>query len=439
MTDAGAPPPFVDSGTERLVLGASLEFDGVAAQFNDAGVRESHFYSHHHRVIWRRLVEALRHELGACQPTVFMLLVQHREMDDVRPAYLSELVNGVPRPNAASVRALAGRLVECAVGRQTLTVLQKAQSELAQTSTALTDGFFSRLDTSFRSLSTQLRGRRVPDHLSHISEVMSEVRAALAAGPPEFVDTPWPALNSMLGGGFAPGELVYFGARPGLGKTAGALEIARRTAKRGAPVLVISREMLKIAIGLRMVAQEGPINATWLRKRGDALTPGHWRTIDLAIEQLQALPIFLTHAPLTIEELRQLVGIVTDEAPLGLLVIDYLQLLGGPPGVGDRRLQVEAISAGVKALTLDYEMPVLCLSSLSRPPENRRPTLASLRESGNLEHDADTVILLHRQNEMDPQTEVIVCKSRNGRTGLMELYFRGEYQRFEETAGAHAE
>ena len=93
----------------------------------------------------------------------------------------------------------------------------------------------------------------------------------------------------------------------------------------------------------------------------------------------------------------------------------------------------------MKAITVDHAVPVLCLSSLSRAPDqNKRPTLASLRESGNLEHDADTVVLLHRPQEMEPRTEVIVPKSRDGRTGLIELYFRGEYLRFEEVDGAYA-
>jgi replicative DNA helicase len=98
---------------------------------------------------------------------------------------------------------------------------------------------------------------------------------------------------------------------------------------------------------------------------------------------------------------------------------------------------VEAVSSGLKAITLDYQVPVLCLSSLSRPPDGRAPTLASLRESGNLEHDADTVILLHRPEELEAWTQVIVAKSRNGRTGMVEMFFRGEYLRFEEPAGSH--
>jgi replicative DNA helicase len=192
---------------------------------------------------------------------------------------------------------------------------------------------------------------------------------------------------------------------------------------------------LKVAVGMRLLAQEGPVNATMLRKRD--LSPQHWCTIDLACEQLQALPIFITHAELNVDEIRRIAGVMADDGPLGLVIVDYLQLIDAPPGLKERRLQVEAVSAGLKRLTLDLQIPVLCLSSLSRPPDGRKPTLASLRESGNLEHDADSVILLHRPQELEPVTECIVAKSRNGRTGQVELYFRGEYLRFEETTTSY--
>ena len=197
---------------------------------------------------------------------------------------------------------------------------------------------------------------------------------------------------------------------------------------------MVSREMLKVAIGMRLLSQAGPVNALTLRKRD--LSPHHWATIDQTIEQLEALPLFITHADIDVEEIRRLVGVLSDEGSLGLVIVDYLQLIDAPAGIRQRRLQVEAVSEGLKALTLDHAVPVLCLSSLSRPPDGKAPTLASLRESGNLEHDADTVILLHRRHEMEPLTECIVAKSRNGRTGMVELYFRGEFLRFEEQVSA---
>jgi replicative DNA helicase len=428
-----AAPPFVAKETEMMVLSACLDYEGVTALFLADGLREQHFYSQHHRTIWRRLVEAHHEGAGHPQLAVRMLLARHGELEEVGLGYLAKLLaEGMPRPREDSVRALTGRLVECAVGRDALALFARTQQLLQDRPAAIAEGFFATMEQSLRSLGSQLKGRLIPDHVSHVSEVMEEVMAALKSGPPDFIDTPWPSLTSMLGGGLAPGEMAYFGARPGFGKTAGALEIARRAAKRGKTVLAISREMLKVALGMRMVAQEGPVNATFLRKR--SLENAQWHTVEQAIESLQSLPLFLTHAKVDIEQIEQLVRVFKEEGGLDLLIVDYLQLID-PPGrlAGrDRRLQVEAVSAGLKGITLDHGVPVLCLSSLSRPPDGKAPTLASLRESGNLEHDADTVILLHRPEELEPRTQCIVAKSRNGRTGMVELYFRGEFLRFEE-------
>lgn len=437
MSNADAPPPFVAADTEMMVLAACLDYVGVTGQFVEEGLREQHFYRAHHRIIWRRLVEASREELGAPQLAVRMLLAKYGELEEVGAIYLAKLLaEGMPQPRKDSVRALAGRLIECAVGRQTLALFRQRLVQLEERPAGLSDGFFSGLDQELRALAAQLKGHLLPGHVSHISEVMESVLASLHDGPPDFIDTPWPALNNMLGGGIAPGELLFFGARPGLGKTAAALEIARRAGKRGKVVLGISREMLTTALGMRMLAQEGPINATFLRRRD--LLPSHWVTANQAVEQLRSLPIFLTHAKIDIEGIERLVRIFKDEGGLDLLIVDYLQLID-PPGAlrgRERRLQVEAVSSGLKAITLDHNVPVLCLSSLSRPADGKAPTLASLRESGNLEHDADSVLLLHRPDELEPKTQCIVAKSRNGRTGMVELFFRGEYLRFEEPYSA---
>lgn len=431
-TDA---PPFVAKETEMMVLGGCLEYEGIAGQFVEEGVREAHFFAAHHRLIWRRVVEALREDLGASYPTVRMLLAKHGELEEVSAAYLSSLVQGMPPLRPETVRALSRRLVECAVGRDTLAALRLAETELLERPAALSEGFFARLQANVQAANAQLAGRRLPDHVAHLSEVLAEVVASLKAGPPDFIDTPWPALNTMLGGGFAPGELVFLGARPGVGKTAAALQIARRAGAKGAPVFIVSREMLSVAIATRMLAQAGPVNATFLRKRD--LSPQHWSTIDLTVEQLSALPVFMTHAELDIDAIRRIVGTFADEGQIGLVIVDYLQLIDAPAGIKERRLQVEAISSGLKAITLDYQVPVLCLSSLSRPPDGKAPTLSSLRESGNLEHDADTVWFLHRPQELKPTTECIVAKSRNGRTGKAEFFFRGEFLRFEEVDGTY--
>ena len=200
MADVAPPLPFVE--TETMVLGSCLEYDGMTSQFVSEGLRDRHFYSEHHQVDPRRLIEAEREGLGASYPTVRMLLANYGELEEVRGSYLLSLTDGIPRVRSAdTVRGLARRLIECSVGRDTLALLQKSgKPSRAATQALLTDGFFSKVDASLQSLSAQLAGRRIPDHVSHIGDVMAEVRAKLESGPPTFVDTPYPALNSMLGG-----------------------------------------------------------------------------------------------------------------------------------------------------------------------------------------------------------------------------------------------
>ncbi|HVL67184.1 MAG TPA: DnaB-like helicase C-terminal domain-containing protein [Vicinamibacterales bacterium] len=417
-----------DLQAERAVLGSLLVApEGLGEVAAVLAVED--FYRAAHRHVYVAIRELAEQGRAVDLLTVRDQLRARGWLDEVGPAYLASLVDGVPRTlnrsfYAGIVRTHADRARLMRLARRLLVDAADVECDVGEVLAA------AQRDVGRLAQQRDVAGGRVPNHVSHISEVMEEVVEALRAGPPSFVDTPYPALTSMLGGGIAPGELAFLGARPGLGKTAMALEIARRAGKKGTSVFVVSREMLTLALGMRMLSQEGPVHATTLRKRD--LSPQHWSTIDLAVESLSSLPIFLTHAKLDVDEIRRIVAIFAGESPLGLLVVDYLQLIDAPPGIKERRQQVEAVSAGLKAITLDFGIPVLCLSSLSRPPDGRRPTLASLRESGNLEHDADTVILLHREDELDPTTEVIVAKSRNGRHGMVELHFRGEHLRFEE-------
>jgi hypothetical protein len=269
----------------------------------------------------------------------------------------------------------------------------------------------------------------------HISEVLSDLRGALAAGPAPMLATPFPTLNHYLNGGFSPGELVFLGARPGVGKTALGLEFARKTALEGSgAVLVVSREMTNLALARRIVAQDGRIRAGAL-KRSDLTATESW-SLDRSIEKLSNTPLYFTDEAVSLSELQMMVCAMADEAPLALLVVDYLQLIRAPKEIKERRHQVEAISQGLKTMALQYRVPVLCLSSLSRPApdaKDRPPTLASLRESGELEHDADVILLLHRQYH-ESETQCNVAKNRDGRLGIVSLLFRSEFVAFDEAA-----
>lgn len=267
----------------------------------------------------------------------------------------------------------------------------------------------------------------------HVSAVLAEFRAALEAGASPTLPTPFPGLNHYLDGGFGPSQLIFLGARPGVGKTAFGLEVARHAARqRAGAVVVISREMKNLALARRLLAQDAHVRASAI-KRADLNDTDRWR-LQESMTQLEALPLFFTDQAVSLAEITGLCAAVAEEAPLALVVVDYLQLIRAPQDIKERRHQVEAVSKGVKAIAMEHEVPVLCLSSLSRAAhdeKNKPPTLASLRESGELEHDADIILLLHRDYRAQ-ETQCFVAKNRDGRLGDVDLIFRHEYVAFEE-------
>jgi len=242
------------------------------------------------------------------------------------------------------------------------------------------------------------------------------------------IKTPYGSLNKFLCGGFAAGELVYLGARPGVGKTSLALEIARRTASNGDSVLVISREMVNLSLARRILAQSARVSASALKYKN--LSQFEVTRIREVVPKLKSLPLWITDEVISFREIAEMVSGFKDGS-LALLVVDYLQLIRAANEIKDRRLQVESVSQGLKALAVQFKMSVLCLSSLARPQDKkqRRPTLDMLRESGELEHDADIVILMHREM-MAQETECIVVKNRDGRQGTAKLKFENEFVSF---------
>lgn len=267
----------------------------------------------------------------------------------------------------------------------------------------------------------------------HVNTVLDEFTDALKRGPTPTLPTPYPTLNHYLDGGFMPGQLIFLGARPGVGKTALGLECARYAAARAeGAVVMISREMTNLALMRRLISQKSRVKASVL-KRSVLNESEQWQMTD-AVDRMRGLPLFFTDQAVSIGEVTSLIEAVAAEAPLSLIVVDYLQLIRAPREIKERRHQVEAVSQNLKTIALQYRVPVLCLSSLSRPSgddKNKPPTLASLRESGELEHDADVILLLHRGYH-EQETQCSVAKNRDGRLGMVNLLFRHEYVSFDE-------
>jgi replicative DNA helicase len=244
--------------------------------------------------------------------------------------------------------------------------------------------------------------------------------------------------------GLQKGALVVIGARPAMGKTAMALGMAANAALEAQrPVLLFSLEMSHLELTQRLLCSEARVDSK--RIRTGNLAEADWSKISHAVGRLGDAPIWIDDNPnTTVMEIRakarRLKAKVGD---LGLVVVDYLQLMTGRNGAESRQVEVAEISRGLKILARELETPVVALSQLSRGLEQRtdkRPMLADLRESGSIEQDADVVLFIYRDEVYDPESphrgtaEIIVSKHRNGPTGVARLAFLDHFTRFENMA-----
>ncbi|EFR92392.1 replicative DNA helicase, partial [Listeria innocua FSL S4-378] len=253
------------------------------------------------------------------------------------------------------------------------------------------------------------------------------------------IPTGFNELDKMTAG-FQRNDLIIVAARPSVGKTAFALNIAQNVAtKTDENVAIFSLEMGAEQLVMRMLCAEGNINAQNLRT--GALTSDDWQKLTIAMGTLSNSGIYIDDTPgVRVNEIRSKCRRLKQETGLGMIVIDYLQLIAGSGRGGENRQQeVSEISRSLKALARELEVPVIALSQLSRSVEQRqdkRPMMSDIRESGSIEQDADIVAFLYREDyydregENDGTIEIIIAKQRNGPVGDVKLAFVKEYNKF---------
>jgi replicative DNA helicase len=252
--------------------------------------------------------------------------------------------------------------------------------------------------------------------------------------------------------GFQASELVIVAARPSMGKTAFCLNVASHAAiTKGTPTAIFSLEMSKEALVQRLLTAEARVDAHRLRQ--GQLKDSDYALMARAAGLLSGAPIWIDDsAALTPLELRAKARRIKAEVDIGLVIVDYLQLMRSPEQAENRTQEISAISRALKALAKELAIPVVALSQLSRAPEQRgadlkRPQLSDLRESGAIEQDADVVLFIYRpemyasedqREELEGQAEVIIGKQRNGPTGTVKLFFHKAYTRFDNYSGRDA-
>jgi len=278
---------------------------------------------------------------------------------------------------------------------------------------------------------------------SHIEEVLVSAMNRLeelyqSQGQITGVETGFADLDKRTAG-LQPSDLILVGARPSMGKTAFLLNIAQHAAvKRGVPTAVFSLEMSKEQLGNRMLAMESGVDAQKLRT--GSLDDADWDKISMSMGGLSNAPLYIDDTPgLSITELRAKCRRLKIEKNLGLVVVDYLQLMTTGGSTESRQLEISEISRTLKGIAKELNIPLLVAAQLSRAVEARkdhRPMLSDLRESGAIEQDADVVTFLYRDEYYNPDTlkkghaEVIIAKQRNGPTGTVELMYLGALTKF---------
>lgn len=240
--------------------------------------------------------------------------------------------------------------------------------------------------------------------------------------------------------GLNPSSLIILAARPAMGKSAFVLNIAEYVAMHDkVPVMIFSLEMSKEEIANRMLASESEVDSMKI-KNGNDLTSEDWLKLGQASGRLSDIPLYIDDTPgLTSAELRAKCRKAKLEKNIGLVIIDYLQLMESKTKSPSRQQEISEISRSLKILAKELQIPVIALSQLSRATESRtdhKPMLSDLRESGAIEQDADIVMFIHREDYYNPETEkkniaeIIIAKNRSGETGSVELAWLGQYTKF---------
>ncbi len=445
---SGSGLPGVSSGlslphnadAERTVLGAIL-VDNQA--FNSAAevLTREDFYRDAHRRIFEGMAILAEKSEPIDLVTLKNELTRSQSLEAAGGvAYLAGLVEGVPR--LENVLPWSRIIREASVLRN----LIHASSRIAQEATLAQDTADAILDRAeqaiFAIAERKIRAGLVPvrDFIKTTFEAIEKLalsKDTITGVPTGFVDL------DRLTSGFQKSDLIILAARPSMGKTSFALNIARTAAQATAePVAIFSLEMSKEQLVKRLIFAEARIESG-LVTRGQ-LRDADWGKLTTAWADLHKLPLFIDDASfLTPLELRAKCRRLKAEHGLGLVVVDYLQLMGSGGRVENRQQEISSISRSLKGLAKELEVPVLALSQLSRAPEartDRRPQLSDLRESGAIEQDADVVMFIYRESVYKPSeenrgaAELIIAKQRNGPTDTVNLVFLREFTRFENRA-----
>ncbi len=429
--------PPSDSEAEKSALGAVL-IDSSAVSLIAEYLRPEHFYSREHQLIYQSMLDLFEKQQPIDVVTLKNKLTTNGTLKDAGGAkYLTELLNSVP--TSAYVEQYA-HIVRAMYTKRKLIEVASRSVENAFENKGDIQELIDSVESSIFALAQEYQHRDFVPMKEILTESFAKLEEFMKTGKTNSgIPTGFAALDNKLAG-LHKSNLVILAARPGVGKTTFALNIALHAAmKEKKPVGFFSLEMSKEELVDRLLVGQADIDA-WRLKTGK-LTEDDTKKLVTAMGELSEAQIFIDDTPgLSILEMRTKARKLKAEKGLDLLVVDYLQLANGGKRFESRVQEVSYISQGLKNLARELQIPVLSLSQLSRAVEQRgdkKPMLADLRESGAIEQDADVVMFIYAEDESDDlldssqrMVKISVAKHRNGSTGEIDLMFRGDRVRF---------
>jgi len=434
MAEERIPPQNLEA--EQSVIGSML-IDKAAIVKAIEIMKPDSFYRDAHRFIFEAILDLFDRGEPVDLVTVTETLRKSGKLEAVGGSvYVADLINSVP--TAANVDYYA-RIVE---EKATLRRLIDAGTQIVQNAFNQPENVDQILDHAEKTI-FNIAMKRVHEGFHKIDSVLKKVldRIDRLYGKKEHITgipTGFTDLDNLTAG-FQNSDLIIIAARPSVGKTALALNMAQNMAiKFGIPVAIFSLEMSKDQLAQRMLCSEAEIDA--LRLKTASLPDTGWKKLTRALAKLSEAPIYVDDsATATAMEIRAKCRRLKMEKGLGAVIIDYLQLMSGRGRIENRVQEISEISRSLKTLARELDIPVIALSQLSRAVEQRNdriPRLSDLRESGEIEQTADLVMFIHREDYYNPQSErgniaeIIIAKQRNGPIGTIELVFRKDVTKF---------
>lgn len=434
MAEERIPPQ--DLIAEQAVLGSML-LDKNAIMRTVEILHADSFYRDAHRCIYESILELFDRGEPIDLVTVTDALRKSGKLDLAGGAvYITDLLNSVP--TAANIEYYAKIVEEKSILRRLIEAGTKIVADAFQEAESV-DQILDQAEKSIFGIAL----KRVREGFYRIDSVIKGVldkidslygkKDAITGLPTGFTDL------DQLTAGFQNSDLIIVAARPAVGKTAFALNVAQNVAiKYKIPVAIFSLEMSKEQLAQRMLCSEAEINAQKLKTAN--LSDTGWKKLTRALGKLSEAPLFIDDSSsLTSTEIRAKARRLKMERGLGLVIVDYMQLMRGKMRIENRVQEISEIARSLKTLARELEVPVIAVSQLSRAIEqrtDRMPRLSDLRESGEIEQTADVVLFIHREDYYNPQSdrgniaELIIAKQRNGPVGTVELVFRKEIAKF---------